>query len=147
MNQCQVRKGILGDLESFNSKKEENNFGSKKAFVQKASIKPYNKNEIKVDKFYNLRENMEEKEIIPEFYMEEENTEIDDSAIEELAISLKGSIDKSTDISVNESIRRSINISSSQNMVSSLLNSINNEGKGILGKLKLAFENSQNKEI
>ena len=149
MNKCQVRKGFLGDLEYFNPKKERDIFDSRIVFMPKPAIKPFNKDEIKFDKDYKLREKMSEKEIVPELYENEENEEIDDKVIEDVANSLRGSIDKSLDLSVNESIRRSINQSYNQNMnmKNSLTASINSEGQGILRKLKMAFEESINKEF
>jgi len=147
MNKCQVRKGFLGDLEYFNPKKERDIFDSRIVFMPKPAIKPFNKDEIKFDKDYKLREKMDEKEIVPELYENEENDEIDDKVIEDVANSLRGSIDKSLDLSVNESIRRSINQSYNQNMKNSLTASINSEGQGILRKLKMAFEGSINKEF
>ena len=149
MNKCQVRKGFLGDLEYFNPKKERDIFDSRIVFMPKPSIKPFKKDEIKFDKDYKLREKMDEKEIVPELYENEENDEIDDKVIEDVANSLRGSIDKSLDLSVNESIRRSINQSYNQNMnmKNSLTASINSEGQGILRKLKMAFEESINKEF
>ena len=147
MNKCQVRKGFLGDLEYFNPKKERDIFDSRIVFMSKPAIKPFNKDEIKFDKDYKLREKMNEKEIVPELYENEENDEIDDKVIEDVANSLRGSIDKSLDLSVNESIRRSINQSYNQNMKNSLTASINSEGQGILRKLKMAFEGSINKEF
>ena len=147
MNKCQVRKGFLGDLEYFNPKKERDIFDSRIVFMPKPAIKPFNKDEIKFDKDYKLREKMSEKEIVPELYENEENDEIDDKVIEDVANSLRGSIDKSLDLSVNESIRRSINQSYNQNMKNSLTASINSEGQGILRKLKMAFEGSINKEF
>jgi len=146
MSNCQVKIGPLGELEYFNPKKEEDIFDSRIVFIKKPSIKPYNKDEIKVDKDYKLRENMEEKDIIPELYEDEEYAQIEDNALEELANSLRSSIDKSTDLSVNESLRRSINNSYNPNITNSLMSSINNEGQGILRRLKIAFEESQNKE-
>ena len=147
MNKCQVRKGFLGDLEYFNPKKERDIFDSRIVFMPKPAIKPFNKDEIKFDKDYKLREKMSEKEIVPELYENEENDEVDDKVIEDVANSLRGSIDKSLDLSVNESIRRSINQSYNQNMKNSLTASINSEGQGILRKLKMAFEGSINKEF
>ena len=147
MNKCQVRKGFLGDLEYFNPKKERDIFDSRIVFMPKQAIKPFNKDEIKFDKNYKLREKMDEKEIVPELYENEENEEIDDKVIEDVANSLRGSIDKSLDLSVNESIRRSINQSYNQNMKNSLTASINSEGQGILRRLKMAFEESINKEF
>ena len=147
INKCQVRKGILGDLEYFNPKKEGDIFDSRIVFIPKASIKPYNKDEIKLDKDYKFRENMTEKEIVPDLFEIDENLEIEDNVIEDIRNSLRGSIDKSFDASVNESLRRSINHSYNQSMRNSLMSSINTEGQGILRRLKLAFEGSVNKEV
>ena len=147
INKCQVRKGILGDLEYFNPKKEGDIFDSRIVFIPKASIKPYNKDEIKLDKDYKFRENMTEKEIVPDLFEIDENLEIEDNVIEDIRNSLRGSIDKSIDASVNESLRRSINHSYNQSMRNSLMSSINTEGQGILRRLKLAFEGSVNKEV
>ena len=91
---------------------------------------------------------MNEREILPDDFFEgEENVELDDNLINELADSLRGSIDKSTNSEVNESLRKSINHSYNQSIRNSLMTSNNNEGQGILKRLKLAFEESLNQEI
>ena len=146
INQCQIRKGFFGDLEYFIPKKEEDISNSRIVFMPKASIKPFNKDEIKLDKDYKFRENMDEKEIVPELYDDEGVEEVEEKDIEEIANSLRGSIDKSINSSINESLRKSVNHSYNQIMKNSLMNSINTEGQGILRKLKAAFDGSVNKE-
>ena len=145
---CQVRKGIKGSLEFFQPKTLEDDFDSHIVIQHRACIKPFKKNEIKVDENYQLRENMDEMQIVPELYEDfEEGNEINENETQELANSLRGSIDKSTDININNSIKRSINQSYNQSMVGSLLMSTNNEGEGIIRKLKAAFEESVNREF
>ena len=145
---CQVRKGIKGSLEFFQPKTLEDDFDSHIVIQRRACIKPFKKNEIKIDENYQLRENMDEMQIVPELYEDfEEGNEINENETQELASSLRGSIDKSTDININNSIKRSINQSYNQSMVGSLLMSTNNEGEGIIRKLKAAFEESVNREF
>ena len=145
---CQVRKGIKGSLEFFQPKTLEDDFDSHIVIQRRACIKPFKKNEIKIDENYQLRENMDEMQIVPELYDDfEEGNEINENETQELASSLRGSIDKSTDININNSIKRSINQSYNQSMVGSLLMSTNNEGEGIIRKLKAAFEESVNREF
>ena len=145
---CQVRKGIKGSLEFFQPKTLEDDFDSHIVIQHRACIKPFKKNEIKIDENYQLRENMDEMQIVPELYEDfEEGNEINENETQELASSLRGSIDKSTDININNSIKRSINQSYNQSMVGSLLMSTNNEGEGIIRKLKAAFEESVNREF
>ena len=145
---CQVRKGIKGSLEFFQPKTLEDDFDSHIVIQHRACIKPFKKNEIKIDENYQLRENMDETQIVPELYEDfEEGNEINENETQELASSLRGSIDKSTDININNSIKRSINQSYNQSMVGSLLMSTNNEGEGIIRKLKAAFEESVNREF
>ena len=74
---------------------------------------------------------MDEREILPDFYDDEEKGEIIEEAINELA----------------ESLRSSINYSYNQSMRTSLMTSNNNEGQGIINKLKAAFEASLNHEL
>ena len=148
INACQVKKGILGDWEHFKPKKEEDIFDSRKIISYKSCIKKFDKEEIKIDKDYKYCENMEEREILPEFYDDEEKGEIIEEAINELGESLRSSIDKSTDLSKNdELLRSSINYSYNQSLRNSLMTSINNEGQGIISKLKAAFEASLNHEL
>ena len=145
INACQVKKGILGDWEHFKPKKEEDIFDSRKIISYKSCIKKFDKEEIKIEKDYKYRENMEEREILPEFYDDEEKGEIIEEAINELGESLRSSIDKSTDLSKNdELLKSSINYSYNQSLRNSLMTSINNEGQGIISKLKAAFEASLN---
>ena len=114
-------------------------------FEIKSAIKPFKKEEIRVDKTYKLRENMEEWKIIPELYEDEEV--VDDNVVNDLANSLTSSIDKSTKASLNESLKRSITQSYNHSMIGSLITSINNtEGQGILKKLTAAFGESLNQE-
>ena len=75
------------------------------------SIKNFNKKEIKVDSNYTLRENMEEKDIIPGLCNENEED------IKNLEKSLEKSIDKSFDRSYDKSINNnSLNQSDNQNL-------------------------------
>ena len=138
---CQFKKGPKGELENYQPKNEYNNMDSLIMFELKSTIKPFKKEEIKIDKNYKLRENMEEWRIIPELYDDEEPEE---KVINNLAISLKASIDKSTDASINESLKRSITQSNNQSIINSLFTSVNNEGQGILRKLTAAFGESLN---
>lgn len=138
---CQVKKGQNGDLENYIPKNEEDNMDSLIMFELKSAIKPFKIEEIKIDKNYKLRENMEEWRIIPELY---EDEEVEENVINNLANSLKASIDKSTDVSINESLKRSIQQSYNQSMAGSLLTSVNNEGQGILRRLTAAFGESLN---
>ena len=144
----ELRRKNIGDLQCYTPKKENDIFDSRIIFKYKSCIKKFNKDEIKLDKDYKLRENMNEREILPEDFFEgEENVELDDNLINELADSLRGSIDKSTNSEVNESLRKSINHSYNQSIRNSLMTSNNNEGQGILKRLELAFEESLNQEI
>ena len=147
INACQVKTGKFGDLKPFEPKKEEDVFNSRIVFNYKPSIKKFDKNEIKIDKDYKSRENMDEREILPDFYDDEEKGEIIEEAINELAESLRSSIDKTTNNLTNESLRSSINYSYNQSMRTSLMTSNNNEGQGIINKLKAAFEASLNHEL
>ena len=138
---CQIKKGPKGELENYQQKNEEDNMDSLIMFELKSTIKPFKKEEIKIDKNYKLRENMEEWRIIPELYEDEEG---EDNVVNNLANSLKASIDKSTDASINESLKRSVTQSYNQSIANSLLTSVNNEGQGILRKLTAAFGESLN---
>ena len=138
---CQIKKGPKGELENYQQKNEEDNMDSLIMFELKSTIKPFKKEEIKIDKNYKLRENMEEWRIIPELYDDEEG---EDNVVNNLANSLKASIDKSTDASINESLKRSVTQSYNQSIANSLLTSVNNEGQGILRKLTAAFGESLN---
>ena len=144
MSACQVRKGLDGNLEYYQPRKEGDDMDSHIIFEKKPTIKKFNKEDIKVDEKYELRENMDEWKIIPDLY---EDVEVDDNYINDLASSLRASIDKSTDISINDSIKRSINQSYSQSITGSLFTSTNNEGQGIIRKLKAEFGASINKEV
>ena len=64
LHPCQVRKGPNGNLEYLKQKNEESDFNINIGFMKKSCIKPFNKDEIKVNKNYKLYENMEENEII-----------------------------------------------------------------------------------
>ena len=112
--------------------------------MPKPSIRPFRKEEIRVDKDYKLREEMSEYQIIPDLFDFEENANISDDEINELANSLRGSIDKSTSAELNNSLRNSITQSYNQSIMNSLITSSNNEGQSILQKLKLTFEGSVN---
>ena len=126
----------------FEPKSDEDKMDSLIIFELKSAIKDFKKEEIRIDKTYKLRENMEEWRIIPELYEDEE--EVDDNIVNDLANSLKASIDKSTDASINESLKRSVTQSYNQSIANSLLTSVNNEGQGILRKLTAAFGESLN---
>ena len=142
---CQVKKGKKGILEMFEPKSDEDKMDSLIIFELKSAIKDFKKEEIRIDKTYKLRENMEEWRIIPELYEDEE--EVDDNMVNDLANSLTSSIDKSTKESINESLRKSITQSYNHSMIGSLISSINNtEGQGILKKLTSAFGESLNLE-
>ena len=75
----------------------------KKAPIPVSSIKKFEKEEIKVNKNYILRENMEEKDIIPGLSNENEEE------IKYLEKSLERSIDKSFDKSYEKSFDKSLN--------------------------------------
>ena len=64
LHPCQVRKGPNGNLEYLKQKNEESDFNINIGFMKKSCIKPFNKDEIKVNENYKLCENMEENEII-----------------------------------------------------------------------------------
>ena len=144
---CQFRRGILGQFEPFRPLNRVDIFDSQVVFKQKSTIKHFNKDEIKYDKNYKLRENMDEFDITPELFEEEENRELDENVINEIANSLRSSIDKSTDASVNKSLRNSISQSYNQSIINSLMASTNREGEGILRRLRIAFEESVNQEV
>ena len=127
-----------------------------------SSIKKYDKNEIKIDNNYIYKENLEEKDIIPALYNENEEE------IKNLEKSLEKSIDKSFDRSYEKSFDKSLNNmslnqSDSQNLNHSNSLSYNDasfnasrnsieglSGKGIIEKLTRMFSGgsmSINKEI
>ena len=81
-------------------------------------IKKYDKNEIKVNKDYKLMENLDEQEIIPDLYEENEED------IKSLEKSLERSIDKSFDKSYERSVNMSINQSYNQSINQSYNQSI-----------------------
>ena len=136
----QVRVEINGVLKNYQPKKVEDEFYSHIIFEKKSSIKPFDKNKIGIDKNYQLRENMEEIDIIPELY--EDLFDFNDDTMENLANSLKSSIDKSTNISTNESMRRSFN----QSIMNSIRDSSNNEAQGLIRRLRSAFQESVNQD-
>ena len=144
INDCQFRKGVLGEISYFKPKNNIEIFDSHVVFMPKPSIRPFRKEEIRVDKDYKLREEMSEYQIIPDLFDFEENANISDDEINELANSLRGSIDKSTSAELNNSLRNSITQSYNQSIMNSLITSSNNEGQSILQKLKLTFEGSVN---
>ncbi len=127
--------------------------------IPSSSIKNFDKKEIKEDKNYIFRENMEEKDIIPMIYNENEDE------IKNLEKSLEKSIDKSFDKSYEKSFDKSINnlsINDSQNLSQSNNQSLSlNEssfnqsrnsidrlsGKNLLEQMKRLFSGSINKEI
>ena len=139
---CQVRKGIKGKIEQYEEKKD-NIFGTQLIFEKKPILKKYNKNDIKINNKYKLCENLREEEIIPELYEDDiNNDEVDtENMIKEIAISLRGSIDKSLNSSINRSIQQSYNQSYADGIYDSIHGSKLklSSGKGILGKLNQVF--------
>ena len=134
----------------------------KESPIPYSSIKKYDKNEIKIDNNYIYKENLEEKDIIPALYNENEEE------IKNLEKSLEKSIDKSFDRSYEKSFDKSLNNmslnqSDSQNLNHSNSLSYNDasfnasrnsieglSGKGIIEKLTRMFSGgsmSINKEI
>ena len=127
--------------------------------IPSSSIKKFDKEEIKEDKNYIFRENMEEKDIIPMIYNENEEE------IKYLEKSLEKSIDKSFDKSYEKSFDKSLNnlsINDSQNLSQSNNQSLSyNEnsfnasrnsierlsGKNLLEQIHRLFSGSINKEI
>ena len=138
---CQFRKGINGMIEKYEEKKDEEIIN--KNNNKKKIIKNYNKNDIKVNKNYILCENLTEEEIIPELYEDDEN-EINENNINELANSLRCSIDKSFSNSINKSLKKSYNQSYAEGIYDSIDGSKLkfSGGKGILSKLNQVFGNS-----
>ena len=120
-------------------------------------IKKFNKDEIKIKEDYVLMENLEERDIIPELY------EDNDEDIKYLEKSLERSIDKSFDKSYEKSFNASINQSYNQSINQSYNQSYNqsitqsyldnsltgnrsklglSSGRGIIQKLHKAFSES-----
>ena len=98
MNACQVRKGPNGNLEYFEPKNEECDINLNISFMKKQCIRPFNKGEIKVDEHFPLCENMEENEIVPFLYEEDNDNELD------ILLNLSLNADISTQCSTNPSI-------------------------------------------
>lgn len=66
INFCQVKKGEEASLENFEPKFEEINLNQNKNII--SCIKPFNKNDIKINENYRSGEYLEEYEIIPDLY-------------------------------------------------------------------------------
>ena len=66
INFCQVKKGEEASLENFEPKFEEINLNQNKNVI--SCIKPFNKNDIKINENYRSCEYLEEYEIIPDLY-------------------------------------------------------------------------------
>ena len=108
---------------------------------KKSSIKPFNKDTIKISKDYKDAENLSERDIIPDLYEEEEDD------IKSLEKSLERSIDKSFDksydkwygVSLNDKINEVSN--ESNNLSNSNINESynNNAGRNIINKLQEMF--------
>ena len=98
-------------------------------------IKNFEKNDIKVNKDYVLMENLDEQQIIPELYEENEED------IKSLEKSMERSIDKSFDksyersvnMSVNQSYNQSINQSYNQSITQSYMDTSFNKNNSKLG--------------
>ena len=149
---CQVRKGINGNIENYEEKKDDI-YSTQIVFQVKPIIKKYNKDNIKINKNYILCENLKEEEIVPELYEdeinynnneEEEEEELNENYIKDLANSLRSSIDKSVNSSINNSIRQSYNQPYNQSYnqyTDGIYDSIHGSklkianGKGIIGKM------------
>ena len=71
MNACQVKKGEQGNLEYFKPKNNEGIFKSNINLI--SCIKPFNKEEIKVNENYLFYENMEENDIVNSFFYSPED--------------------------------------------------------------------------
>ena len=69
---CQYKVGD-GPLQWFEERKEEDIYSKKNFIERKSIIKYFDKNEFKINNNYILCENLTEQEIIPEYYLEEEN--------------------------------------------------------------------------
>ena len=135
---CLYKKGENGEVEQYEEKDEEKVFN--KNVIKKKCIKNYNKSNIKINKNYILCENLAEEEIIPELY-EDNDDNLDERDVNELANSLRCSVDKSINNSINASIRKSFN----QSYADGIYDSINGSklklsgGKGILSRLNQVF--------
>ena len=138
---CKVKNGTYGVLVDYQPKNLGDEFNSHIVFNQKSSIKPFNKNEIKIDKNYQLRENMDEYEILKDLY--DDLNDLEDDNVDNLASSLRGSIDKSTNASINVSLRNSCN----QSIYNSIRESTNSTGQGIIRRLRAAFQESVNEDL
>ena len=79
MNACQIKKGKEGNLEYFEPRNDENIFNSNINLI--SCIKPFNKDEIKVNENYQLCENMMEEDIIPSLYSIDDDFEIELNSI------------------------------------------------------------------
>ena len=130
-----------------------------KSPIPVSSIKNFEKKSIKIDKKYIWKENLEEKDIIPALYNENEEE------IKNLEKSLEKSIDKSFDRSYEKSFDKSLNnlsVNESQNLSLSNNQSLSlNDGsfnasrnsldgtssKKIIQQLHRLFSSSFNKEI
>ena len=137
---CKVKNGIHGVSVDYQPKNLGDEFNSHIVFNQKSSIKPFNKNEIMIDKDYQLRENMDEYEILKDQY---DLSDLEDDNVDNLTSSLRGSVDKSTNSSINASLRNSCN----QSIYNSIRESTNNTGQGIIRRLRAAFQESVNEDL
>ena len=68
MDICQVKKGRNGGFEYFEKKNNEDNFNSNIISIQKSCIRPFVKEDIKINENYLSCEYMEESQIIPELF-------------------------------------------------------------------------------
>ena len=81
MNACQVRKEPNGDLEYYEPRNEEVDINLSINFMKKPCIRPFNQDEIKVNENYELCENKEENEILPDLYQDDNDLIIDNGLI------------------------------------------------------------------
>ena len=135
MNACQVRKGPNGHLECYDPRNEEDDINLNINFMKKPCIKPFNKDEIKVNEHYELCENMDEKDIIPDLY-DENNEDInlfdeifDLNNFDEDDFNIQLNLSINADISTDYSTNHSSIYSDLDNL--SLNASFNNEGQNL----------------
>ena len=121
---CQVRKEPNGNLEYLKPKNEESdiNINFNIGFIKKPCIKPFNKDEIKVNENYKLCENMEENEFINfsfndnDFNLNIEIIDIDDLYdFEDNNLNISSNFSINNDISTDYSYNTSLIHSDSDN--------------------------------
>ena len=105
MYPCQVRKEPNGNLEYLKSKNEESDFNFNIGFMKKPCIKPFNKDEIKVNENYKLCENLEEN-VFLNFSFNDDDLNIEIIDIDDLYDFEDNNLNISLNLSINADINR-----------------------------------------